>query len=62
MKVRARHWLNYNGTWYKGGDEFDVDDIEEVKAYVDPLVDMPVVHVSDMKTTPKRGRPKKTEG
>ena len=58
MKVRARHWLNYNGTWHRAGDEFEVDDIEEVKEYVDPLVDFPVVHVPAEK--PKRGRPKKT--
>lgn len=28
MKVRAKHWINYNGTWHKGGEEFEIDDSE----------------------------------
>ena len=35
MKVIARHWLNYNGVWHKAGEEFEVDDFEAVKEYVD---------------------------
>lgn len=28
MKVRAKHWINYNGCWHKGGEEFEIDDAE----------------------------------
>lgn len=59
MKVRAKCWVNYDGEWHKGGDEFEVSDIEEVKEYVIPLVDTPKVTAADMKDSPKRGRPKK---
>ena len=35
MKVKAKHWLKYNGTWYQGGDEFEISaadagDLEEM--------------------------------
>lgn len=58
MKVIARHWLNYNGVWHKAGEEFEVNDIEEVKEYVDPIIDF---QVPLTKEPAKRGRPKKTE-
>ena len=58
MRVQAKHWLNYKGVWHMGGEEFEVDDIEEVKDYVIPLFDSPKILVADMK--PKRGRPRKT--
>lgn len=65
MKVTAKCWLNYNGVWHKGGESFDVDNIEEIKDYVtvnseyvseifpsdEPVVEPPK----------RRGRPKKTE-
>lgn len=28
MKVKAKHWLKHDGVWYKGGDEFEVSEIE----------------------------------
>lgn len=66
MKVTAKCWLNYNGVWHKGGESFDVDNIEEIKDYVtvnseyvseifppdEPVVEPP---------KRSRGRPKKTE-
>ena len=58
MKVRAKCWINYNGVWHKGGEEFEVADIEEVKDYVIPLFDTPQVRLTD--AAPKRGRPRKT--
>ena len=60
MRVRAKCWINYNGVWHKGGEEFEVADCEEVKEYAIPLVDTPQIRVADMKDTPKRGRTKKT--
>ena len=36
MKVKAKHWLNYNGVWHKGGDEFEIpdEDFKEISEYV----------------------------
>lgn len=68
MKVRAKHWLNYNGVWHKAGEIFDVDNFDEVREYA-----VQVGYVSDVfppdepeKTpaeAPKKrgGRKKKTE-
>lgn len=25
MKVKAEHWVNYNGTWYRPGEEYEVE-------------------------------------
>lgn len=65
MKVVAKHWLNYNGVWYKGGDEFEVDDFETVKEYADMKRDSFVSEVfppeKESTEQPKRGRKKKTE-
>ena len=63
MKVVAQHWLNYNGVWHRAGEEFEVENLDEVKEYVQPLFDTPVVTVAEMtekKAPAKRGRPKKT--
>lgn len=32
MKAIAPHWINYNGTWHKAGEAFDVlpEDAEEM--------------------------------
>ena len=64
MKVVAKHWLNYNGVWYKGGDEFDVDDFDAVREHADMKKDGFVSEVfpPDTESTkqPNRGRKKKT--
>ena len=60
MRVVAKCWLNYDGVWHKGGEEFEVRDYAEVKDYAEPAepaADFPKVYLN----TPKRGRPKKTE-
>ena len=28
MKVKAKNWLKHNGTWYKGGDVFEIATVE----------------------------------
>ena len=28
MRVRAKCWINHNGTWHKGGEEFEIEDTE----------------------------------
>lgn len=66
MKAVAKHWLNYNGVWYKGGDEFDVDDFEAVREHADMKKDGFVSEVfppnAEQPEQPRtRGRKKKTE-
>ena len=73
MKVRAKHWLNYNGVWYKGGEIFEADDFNEVKEHADKLEDetesVNESYISEIfppadepaDQPKKRGRPKKTE-
>ena len=40
MKVKASHWVNYNGTWYKHGDVFEVKPEHEARVpYMGELVD-----------------------
>lgn len=68
MKVVAKHWVNYNGSWYKGGDEFEVDDFESIKEHADKKA--PAEYVSDVfppdedvvaEAPKRRGRKPKTE-
>lgn len=66
MKVKAKHWINYNGAWHKAGETFEVEDFEEVKDHADKVVEEPEQYVSEIfppvEEQPKRrGRPKKTE-
>lgn len=28
MKVKAKNWLKHNGTWYRGGDVFEIATVE----------------------------------
>ena len=56
MKVIAKHWLNYNGVWHKGGEEFEVDDFETVKEYADLAEETSEIFPPEPK---RRGRPKK---
>lgn len=28
MKVKAKNWLKHNGTWYRGGDMFEIATVE----------------------------------
>ena len=65
MKVKAKHWLKYNGVWYRGGDEFEIPttDAEALDGMVE-IAETPV-HVEPVEPEedqPKRrGRPKKSE-
>ena len=60
MKVRARHWLKYDGTWYRGGDVFEVATTDTNS--LNGMVDIAENAISPETETekPKRGRPKKT--
>lgn len=57
MKVRALHRINYNGTLYTAGQEFEIpaSAAEELSEYTE------TVEKSVFEDTPKRGRPRKTE-
>ena len=35
MKIKAKQWVNYQGVWYKAGDEFRIfkGDADEMKKY-----------------------------
>ena len=69
ISVRAKHWLNYNGTWHKGGDIFEInpDDKDAVAEYVTVIGEFvsdvfPPEKPKEEKPAPKkRGRPKKSE-
>lgn len=66
MKVKAKYWINYNGTWHKAGETFEVDDFDTVKDHADKVEEVKEQYVSEIfppvEEQPKRrGRPKKTE-
>lgn len=76
MKVSAKCNINFNGTWYKAGQEFEVSDSEykEIAQNVEVTQETPVNDVPDesfvseifapeepVKEPRKRVRKKKTE-
>lgn len=65
MRVKAKHWLNYNGVWHKGGDIFEADDFDEIKEHVEKVDTEETQYVSEIfppvEQPKRRGRPKKTE-
>lgn len=44
MKVKAKHWVNYNGTWHMAGDVFTIDDADaaEMRQYAEMMDEQPV--------------------
>ena len=71
MLARARHWVNYNGTWHCAGEEFEIDakDADAIKAYADiTQCDEPeepeqteTAQTEPAQAQPKRGRKRKTD-
>ena len=70
MKVKAKHWLNYNGVWHRAGETFEVEDFDTVKDHAEKVgeakEEVKEQYVSEIfppvEEQPKRrGRPKKTE-
>ena len=41
MKLKAKHWIKYQGEWHKAGDVFRINegDVEEMKAYGEVIVE-----------------------
>lgn len=68
MKVKARHWLNHDGTWYRAGETFEIStgDLDEMRGVVE-LAETPVTDNigvdadGEVETVKRRGRPKKSE-
>ena len=70
MKVRAKHWVKYDGSWYRPGQEFDISitEVDQMSADVDvaePLdrdaePDTAEVPALEEKPSRRGGRPKKT--
>lgn len=58
MKVIAKCWLNHNGVWHRGGEEFEVEDFEAVKDFAEPTEEVSEIFPPEPK---RRGRPKKTD-
>lgn len=58
MKVKAEHWVKYNGTWHAPGEEYEygapvVDELEKPEE--------PVAEPVPEKETPRRGRKRRAE-
>ena len=70
VKVRAKHWLKHNGTWYHGGQEFEAAEediqsldgmIESAEAPVSPKPEQTAEEIEEKAVKGRRGRRKKTE-
>lgn len=71
MRVRAKHWLNHNGTWYRGGEVFEIPttEAEMLKEHIE-IAETPLFFAAEEESEnrtaveseapKKRGRPKKT--
>lgn len=59
MKVRAKHWLTYDGAWHQSGDVFEIAGTDaDMMAGMVEIVETPVVPEE-----PKpQERPKRTRG
>lgn len=57
MKVRAKHWLNLNGTWHRCGEIFDLSaaEAEQAKGFVE-ILDDPAVPEEPVPEEPKKRR------
>lgn len=58
MKVKAKHWVNYNGTWHQAGEVFAIDDADaaEMQQYAE-VADEQTVAVSANDTVAPTAEP-----
>lgn len=42
-KVKARHWLNINGTWHGTGETFEVESLAGIRENVEVIAEIPDV-------------------
>lgn len=67
MKIKAGHWVNYNGTWHPKGEVFEIDPEHEHRAafmgeIVDPEPALMEEHIPEATAEPvKRGRKRKAD-
>ena len=66
MKATAKHNVNYNGTWYKYGETFnvadnDVDAMREHCNFVNEYVPFAEQMREQEQDAPRRGRPRKNK-
>lgn len=65
MKVKAKHWLKYDGVWHPGGEIFEIAATDEkmlngmIELAEEPI--WPEEKPAEEIEKPKRGRKKKTE-
>lgn len=47
MKVKAKHWVNYNGTWHQAGEVFAIDDADaaEMQQYAEAADEQPAAEI-----------------
>lgn len=65
MKVKAEHWVKYNGTWHAPGEEYEygapvVDELEKPEEHEEPVAE-PMAEPVPEKETSRRGRKRRTE-
>ena len=39
LKVKAKHWLNVSGDWYKAGDVFEIESIAGIENSVEVIAE-----------------------
>ena len=64
MRVRAKHWLKYDGIWHQGGDEFEIpaEDAKELEGMIE-IADATVsVSEPEDKAEEKAEQPQKKRG
>ena len=56
MKIKAEHWINHNGTWYKPGQEYETEaQPAAMTAEPEPATE------PEKEQKPRRGRKTKAE-
>ena len=53
MKVKAKHWINANGNWYKPGEAFEVESVIGFENAVEVIAEEPKV-VEPAKNEPEK--------
>ena len=41
FKVKAKHWLNIDGTWHGTGETFEVESIAGIREHVEVIAEAP---------------------
>lgn len=62
MKVKAKHWLNFDGVWHRAGETFEIStaDAGRISEHIE-TAETPVTDEVETEMPKKRGRPKRTD-